>query len=1049
MIIEHLRLRARRRVLVPVLLGALLVGLAIGPVPPASAQTPFVPYFGKVYPHYDTFNWYVYTTDHFEIYYYPELKPHLATIAGYAESAYQQVSADLKHDIAFKIPLILFETHAQFEEQNVAPGQAPEGVAAFTDSEHDRMVMPIDDPPDLQYGLIVHELTHVFENDIIPTSLIRHDIPLWVFEGLSDYERGIWEPFDLAMIRDAAISDSIPKMSKLENYGGFAQPRVIYNLGHAVFEFIEARWGKEGVRAYLFALRKNVIGGGQDPYQDAFEMKAEDFDQAFDRYMKERFKPFRDKERPSDYGTDLAPDPEKTNFPAVYSVEPSPSGDLLAGVVSNRHDQEADVILFSAKDGKVVANLTPGFDKDMGWDYLSVSAERFNTVPWLSWAPGGDRLAYFVRTGGIRTLIIQDIVNKKILQRIPIKTLGSPESPCFSPDGRHVAFSAEQSAVANIYELDLQTGQITNLTHEALDDYAPVYSPDGKSIVYLTRVSSAYKLFQLDRATGAKKQLTFGTADEASASFLDANTIVFSSTATDPRKPLPPDVARNGEIYNIWTLNLQTGELQQYTDTEGANLSAVVLKGDHAGVAGGNIGDRIAFVTYYKMGYGLHTIEPKTPMVTASTADFGAPGPLINFQAPMTHTLVEGNAKKKGTFGKLYLEGRPPVNVGVTSGGDVFGGTSVSFGDVLGDHQMNLFAASVAQYRQLAFSYVDQSKRFQWAAQAFSQTTFFYGNLAGAFYDPTLFLDRDFAQATETVNGGTVFGIYPLDPYRRVSVSAGLVHLNESFNDPALEAYSHNYQQQNFGRQIFNNGTLVPLSLSYTQETTVFREFGPLSGNTMQLTYEVAPPVAGSLSRQTFDADARYYMRIGASGLLALRARAFKSMGDDPDFLYFGGNSEMRGYDYLQFIGQNAVFGDAELRFPIIEAALTPVGVIGGIRGVFFFNIGGGWFDSQPFKFFANGTETATPIVNYQFDANGNLQAVPGQPTTVSGFRLQDGRASYGIGLETFALGFPIHFDWSWRTLFNKQWEDVQFASIGGSAEFRKPRFTVWIGYDF
>ena len=71
------------------------------------------------------------------------------------------------------------------------------------------------------------------------------------------------------------------------------------------------------------------------------------------------------------------------------------------------------------------------------------------------------------------------------------------------------------------------------------------------------------------------------------------------------------------------------------------------------------------------------------------------------------------------------------------------------------------------------------------------------------------------------------------------------------------------------------------------------------------------------------------------------------------------------------------------------------------------------------------------------------------QPQTISGFRLKDGRASYGFGLETFALGFPIHFDWSWRTLFNKAWEDVVFASDGGSAKFRRPRFAVWIGYDF
>ena len=64
-------------------------------------------------------------------------------------------------------------------------------------------------------------------------------------------------------------------------------------------------------------------------------------------------------------------------------------------------------------------------------------------------------------------------------------------------------------------------------------------------------------------------------------------------------------------------------------------------------------------------------------------------------------------------------------------------------------------------------------------------------------------------------------------------------------------------------------------------------------------------------------------------------------------------------------------------------------------------------------------------------------------------------RASYGFGLETFALGFPIHFDWSWRTLFNKDWEDVLFVcrrrADGGQrrSTFRKPRFAVWIGYDF
>jgi hypothetical protein len=42
-----------------------------------------------------------------------------------------------------------------------------------------------------------------------------------------------------------------------------------------------------------------------------------------------------------------------------------------------------------------------------------------------------------------------------------------------------------------------------------------------------------------------------------------------------------------------------------------------------------------------------------------------------------------------------------------------------------------------------------------------------------------------------------------------------------------------------------------------------------------------------------------------------------------------------------------------------------------------------------------------------------------------------------------------VHFDWSWKTLFNKNWEDVLFNYTGGSAAFRKPKFSMWIGYDF
>jgi len=117
----------------------------------------------------------------------------------------------------------------------------------------------------------------------------------------------------------------------------------------------------------------------------------------------------------------------------------------------------------------------------------------------------------------------------------------------------------------------------------------------------------------------------------------------------------------------------------------------------------------------------------------------------------------------------------------------------------------------------------------------------------------------------------------------------------------------------------------------------------------------------------------------------------------------------------------------------------TPIGILGGIRGVFFANLGGTGLDGLDFKVFENDT-TVTPALR---DQSG---AIIRPPQVIQGFRLQDARASYGLGIETFALGFPIHLDWSYRTLFNKDWENYLF---GSSELWRNPKFSVWIGYDF
>ena len=231
-------------------------------------------------------------------------------------------------------------------------------------------MLPIDDPPDLLYRLIVHELTHQFEFDIIPTSLIRRSVPLWVNEGLSDYMTGIWQPLDLMTIRDAAVTDIVPKMSQdgrlrqLHEPAHGLQPRPRRVRVHRV------EVGQGRAAAVPLCAAQGCIGGGEDAYNEAFKISAEEFDQQFEKYLKDRFKAFRDKERPADYGRNLAPNPEKSPFNAAVSIEPSPSGELIAVATGNRKERELDIVLISAKDGSVIRNLTNGFDQSKGFEFV-------------------------------------------------------------------------------------------------------------------------------------------------------------------------------------------------------------------------------------------------------------------------------------------------------------------------------------------------------------------------------------------------------------------------------------------------------------------------------------------------------------------------------------------------------------------------------------------------------------------------------------------------------------------------------------------------------
>jgi outer membrane protein assembly factor BamA len=304
-----------------------------------------------------------------------------------------------------------------------------------------------------------------------------------------------------------------------------------------------------------------------------------------------------------------------------------------------------------------------------------------------------------------------------------------------------------------------------------------------------------------------------------------------------------------------------------------------------------------------------------------------------------------------------------------------------------------------------------------YGVSGFDTTLFFFTDP----YQYTIGFSREGYSATQRYSGATVSAQYPIDKFRRVSLSTGVIRVREQYSDPSVQQFLEEQAALQGVPFYLNNGTYFPLSVNLTQETTRFEEFGPLSGSTFSIGGTLS--LGGSLSRQTVEGDLRKYFRVGSTSMvLATRVRGFKSMGENPEIFYFGGNMEMRGYPYYSFAGNEGFFANVELRLPLVHLAATPIGLLGPIRGTVFLDVGGARYKGQRFTLW-----TSDPGLSYVNDP------VFGEPVT--GFHLVDGRASYGLGLQAFVFGYPLHFDWAKLT-------DLQVVSD-------HTEFSFWVGFDF
>ncbi len=962
-------------------------------------------YYGKNKVRRTDFNWNYIETPNFFVYYYNQDVDFIKEIARHAEESYISISEYLNIKAEQKIPLIFYNTHIDFEQTNLFPGFLPMGVMAFAEPIGHRVVVHGDLPFWDLTETITHELGHILEYEVLYKGVRRSAMALrrppdWVMEGFSEFMTQNWDSFSLMTIRDSVLNGRIPSLKKnwqmQTQYGGV---RTSYDFGHLVFEFLNQKYGRRGVRNLLFSFRKGTVLNPRRNLYEIFATTEKELNHEFQKYARERFKDFRMKENPEDYSFSIGPD-----FPYIYSFshQISPSGEVLAVLTGNIKKGALQIVLISMKDGKVIKNITPGLTSK--YDNINY---KFNPADGISfsWDDKSEKIAFFARQELDNYLVVMDVFGSRILKKIKMRGIQDPTSPDFMPDHRTIYFTGIEKSRSFIYSIDLETEEVRKHTEGKLFIRSINVSPDGKKIVYSAKAKDYYKLYLAPiEKPEMGIQLTTGNYHDITPIFSrDGKKIYFSSDEL--------------KSHNIYGIDLENQILCQYTDVMTANYFPIEIPEQT---------DKLVFSSFFKGSFMLfkkdiaipleersiafRPIEFPSPVLaekpkpgtdkekryqpsTAITAAVGEtgkekPGPQTEAADAEAQFKVTGQGKYK-PFKKLFVNALPSIGVGYSTTGDFLGYTYLNLTDLMGDHNFTLYMANQYGYQSFQVSYLNIKNRLQYYANLFSW------NLR-QFY---LAADGYYIKSIRKQFGANLGFYYPFNRSYRVSFGASFYKQQ----DNAANIY---YGTDLPFSQYFD-GFALPLSISLTGETTRFNYYGPNMGHTFNLSLRKFIKVGSSFQdAYTFEGDIRKYFRIDNNTLLALRLRGFTSGGDTPMLYGMGGDNTIRASRYLELIGNSGFHLNAEFRFSIINAAATPIGLIGPIRGVFFFDLGGVWFKGEDFRFFRKG----------------------------EGLRLEDPISSYGFGIQTFLFGIPMHFEWVYQTNLDSK---------------KYYGFNFWIGFDF
>lgn len=971
--------------------------------------------FGKNKVHYDSFDWQVYHTPHFELYYYPEEAVLASQTALLAEQAYERLAARFGHRPQQRIPLVLYSSHPSFQQTNVTPELISESTGGFTDIYRSRVVLPYGGSVPAFRHVVTHELVHVFMLDMLfggsgPEFVARSMgqfmmPPLWFIEGMAEYMSTGWDASAQLYLEDAVAGEYL---APLDGYvGGF----LVYKEGQAAMAYLTEQYG-EGV---LPELMRDMTGRGN--LARALEKRTgadmESFSEDFLRDIKERTWPrIAERGRPSQRAFELL-DHEKAGRAFLLNPRFSPDGSRVAYFADNKG--EVNLYLASSLDGEVIRKLVTGHRSSK-----LESVHAFDTG--VTFEPSGERLAFSALSGGEDELVLVSVDRGKELRRYR-PGMDSIRGPAWSPDGRSIVFSGVAGGVTDLYQLELADGSVRRLTRDLADEQDPVWLDSGRLAFarHPELIPGRFSLeapatpLDLDPEEFGKHAELFDVGDGYDIWSLELDALAAEpllATAGDDRNPLPlPD---GGLLFTSTAAGLQ--QLWQWTGGGEPRL----LYGPAGGVIGPSLsadGLRLAFSTLDGGGYDLYVLEdlgeqlgeeiavaadPETRVFTP----FGAlpDSSELGFQvaeAAVEPDSLTGVGEPYSTRFLVDAMGRQIIYDNLYG---LYGSSVISFKDVLGDQEITLLLdvfGNISDSNLMA-SYTRRTRRLNWATGAYSFLSY-YQTAVGAFgeYFPS---DR---LALEWRRGGFLQASYPFNLFMRLDADFNLLYAKREYYE-GFDPWGRPIPLASDDQEPVERRLLAQPSLSLVYDDALFDYLGPVKGSRWALSAAYAHDIGGDvpIARWLAYADYRRYLLGPGGHSLAFRLSGRYSEGVDPVVYYLGGPYNLRGFDYLEFDGTRTVLGSVEWRFPFINYVWFggPLPLVwGGIGGSVFADFGGAWYGDD-FEI---------------FDPDD------------SGLKLKDMKGDFGYGFRMRLGGFLLMWDFAWPTDLDRVGDRRTHFSIG------------------